>query len=348
MCPTLGQGDGVLTYQIRPRVFKLEEETAVLAFPARCELRFHFKPPQPFGTAAGGGKTCVKAVEAKAFFDANSGRSTVESAKPLDPLEVTIESPDTAVSLVGAVLTVTRDFDSPDDLRAWVESIYFGLPALLNVSFADPPFVERVDGAIAGHHFRWELSEWRAELRTTTQEKQERDFATAWERLGVLSAPGRRRLLAALHYFHVACRLARAGETAGEFVAEVILNLAKTLEVLFPPDGDGKARDAARRGLAALGYGDDEIESLFIPAMALRNEIDVGHVELGLFKPEHLAAIHSYTDRAENAFRSMLDRRLAEVESDGLGVAYHELGPPSSSALGVADRLLAAMPQDPV
>ena len=46
----------------------------------------------------------------------------------------------------------------------------------------------------------------------------------------------------------------------GEFVAEVILNLAKSLEVLFPRSGDRKSRDAARAALHSLGYSETQIE----------------------------------------------------------------------------------------
>ena len=52
---------------------------------------------------------------------------------------------------------------------------------------------------------------------------------------------------------------------------EMILNLSKVLEVLFPPDGAGRTLDAARRGLTALGFSRTEIEGDYIPAMALRN-----------------------------------------------------------------------------
>lgn len=258
-----------------------------------------------------------------------------------------IESPDTLTSLEGTTLAIRRTFASPDEVREWTESIYFGLPALLNVPFADPPFIERVDGTLAGHSFRWELAAWRMQWRPTTQEKQESAFATAWERMALLGMPGRRRLLAALHYFHVACRLARAGETIGEFMAEVILNLAKTLEALFPPKSGGQSRDSVRRGLKSLGYSEDDIEASFVPAMALRNEIDVGHVQLGLFRPDQLAAIHAYTERAEGEFRSMLDKLLVAVESGELEIPHHELGPPSKDALGVVSRLRDAMLQDP-
>jgi len=211
------------------------------------------------------------------------------------------------------------------------------------VPYADPPYVERVDGKVGENGFRWELQDWKGVFRITTQRQQEENFAKCWERMGVIGQPGRRRLLAALHYFHVACRLAREGCTAGEFVAEVLLNLAKTLEVLFPPSGDGRTRDAVRAGLQSLGLSDEVIERDFMPAMALRNEIDVGHVELGLFKMEHLKTIHAFTDRAESAFRELLETLLAKVESGQFETAPHELGEPKRSAMKLIERLQSHM-----
>jgi hypothetical protein len=62
--------------------------------------------------------------------------------------------------------------------------------------------------------------------------------------------------------------------------------------------------------------------------MALRNEIDVGHVELGLFTIDQLRIIHGFTERAERAFREMFERLLSRIESGETGVVPHELGPP--------------------
>jgi hypothetical protein len=98
------------------------------------------------------------------------------------------------------------------------------LPALLNIPFADPPHIKRVEGKIGSVNFGWELLEWRGEYTLTTQERQEQRFGDAWNRISVLAKPGYRRLAAALHYFHVACRLGRAGRIVGEFIAEKILN----------------------------------------------------------------------------------------------------------------------------
>lgn len=210
---------------------------------------------------------------------------------------------------------------------------------LLNITFGDPPYVERVDGNVGSNPFRWELSNWDMRFQITSQDKQESDVAKAWSRIDILSAPHRLRLIAGLHYFYVACRLAQQGTTAGEFVAEVLLNFAKTLEVLFPPDGDGNTRDAVRKVLRQLGYTDAQIEGDFIPAMALRNEIDVGHVELGRFKMEHLKVIHAYTERAESAFHKLFERLMLKIESKEFDVASYTVGPVRSEALAIVERI---------
>ncbi len=101
----------MLTYQVRPRIFRLtsgKEPT----FPALAEICFHFQPPQPFGAAAGGGRTAVRGVGGLAFFNANSGESNIESAEPLSPLDVTIEEPARMLRLAGTTLSISQQFQS--------------------------------------------------------------------------------------------------------------------------------------------------------------------------------------------------------------------------------------------
>lgn len=328
----------MLTYQVRPRLFRLANADG-LQFPAQGEVRFTFLPLQPFGREPGGGRTSVQAVKAVAHFDACTGTHTIESETPLRPLEVIIEGHARVVRLEGNVLTVIQDFASQKDLSALIQSVYFGLPTLLNVEFADPPLVRVVDGRIGEVAFRWELHSWRLTFRTTTQDRQEESFISSWQRIELLSNADNTRLFAALHFFHVAVRLQRQGAVVGEFLAEMILNLSKVLEVLFPPVGDGNTRDAARRGLVALGFSDVEIEADYIPAMALRNEIDVGHVDLGLYKPEHLTLINGYVDRAEEAFRALFSRLLTKIASGEFTVEPYQRAPARDGALAVIERL---------
>lgn len=328
----------MLTYQVRQRVFRLEGGTS-LPFPSAGHVAFHFSPKQPFGAEAGGGRTAVRSVAASAYFNANSGSHYIESKQPLEPLDVTIQEPERTTRLLGNTLTISQVFETNQQLTQTIDNFYYACPMLLAADFADPPIVERVDGAIGPVKFRWELKYWKAQFEITTQEKQEGAFVKCIERMTALSTPGRRRVLAALHYFHVALRLARRGEAAGEFLAEMILNLSKTLEVLFPPGGDGRTRDAVRRGLKALDFTDEEIEANYLPCMALRNEIDVGHVDLSIFTVEQLTTIHEYVERSEHAFRQLLQRVLDRLTEGQLDVPAYDPMPAKGEALKVIERL---------
>jgi hypothetical protein len=307
----------MLTYQVRPRVLHITGDRKP-EFPAEVEVWLYFQPLQPFGKAAGGGLTTVQSQPASVFFNANTGQHFVESKSPLAPLEVVIEEPTRFVAVEGNRVTIKERCEDYKELTDLLESLYFGLPLLLAVEFADPPVVERVEGQIGSVPFRWELSDWRVDLDITTQERQEQRFVTAWNRFNILSAPHRRRLIAALHYFHVACRAKRAGKTPGEFLAEALLNFNKVLEVLYGP------RDQVRTSLAQLGYTAEEIERDFIPSMLLRSSIDVGHPMLALFTLHQLETLHRYADRAERAFRDLLQRLFQAIEAGRLDIPSYE------------------------
>ena len=343
-----GKIDPMLIYQVRPRKFRFKMAGDIrIELPVSAEIRFHLQPLQSFGMAAGGGRTAVRSVVATVNFDLNTGFYEFESKEPLRPLEVVIEEPPLRVcSLNGNVLTLTETFDSWETLHGTIESVYFGLPMLLNATFADPPIVERVDGTIGGHEFRWELSKWNMKSQTTTQDLQENRVGQAWLRMPLLANHSRRRLVAALHYFHVACRLDRKGGTPGEFLPEVLLNLAKTLEALFPPHGDGTSLDAARSGLKQLGYTVENIERDFTPAIALRNQVGVGHVFVALLTRDQLEVLHAYTERAEFAWRKMLDRAIARIEAGDFDVAPYELQQAPDNVVRIIEKLKANAPLD--
>jgi hypothetical protein len=336
----------MFAYQVRPRCFK-HKPGEDFQFPADSEIRFYLRPLQPFGCEAGNGRTAVRSEAASVFFNANTGEHFAESTRPLKPLDVRVNEGEVrTIHLDGNILSVKQRFETFRELEDVLISIYFGFPTLLNVTFADPPFVERVDGTIGSSGFRWELDDWQFEISLTTQDEQELSACDAWERMGRVTEAHRGRLVAALHYFHVACRLNRQGSTPGEFMAEVVLNLAKVLEVLFPAAEDGKSRDAARIGLTTLGFTHEEVEGSFIPAMALRNEVGVGHTQLGLFKMEQLRVLHAYTARAESEFRRMFDRLFKAIEAGKYDVARYTLGPATQTAIAIIERMREYLPKE--
>lgn len=336
----------MLTYRVRQRVLRIAREGATLVFPGTASINFYFVPPQPFGVAADGGRTCVRAVKATALFNANTGQHSIESAEPLRPLTVIIQEEGRHVALEGNRLTVELKVESLQALTELLESVYYALPMLLSVEFADSPYIERVDGSIEGVPFRWELARWKASFWPTTQAEQEQAVVRAWDRLGILSNPERRRLLASLHYFHTATRLLAASVTPGEFLAEALLNFAKCLEALFPSSAGKGTIDAAREGLEGLGFQGQESEARFIPAIALRNRIDVGHVDLTLFTRDQLTVLHQYAESAEGHFKALFKRLFARL-ADGtfqLTPGYPKAATAEDKA--VIDRLTRTMNQD--
>ena len=251
----------MFTYQLRKRVFRIENGES-FSFPNSAEILIVLGPLQPFGSEAGGGHTTVQSTGAQVEFNANTGEHFIVSKSPLSPLDVTIEEPDRRWELRGNELRlVIEHCETNQELTELIESLFRALPILLNVEFADPPVIERIEGKVGETRYRWELADWRMDFDVTTQEVQERKFVDSWQRIALLSDSNNRRLIGAMHYLPIASRLRSAGHSPWEFMAESILNLTKTLETLFPPTGDGKKRDAVRRSLAVLEYSDEEINA---------------------------------------------------------------------------------------
>ena len=328
----------MLTYQVRKRAFEVKHP-ASLTFPDKATASFVFQPLQPFGMDAGGGRTTVHGVAASVHYDMNTGIHSVESAEPLEKLDVRIEVQEVVARLDGNVFTISADVDSIGELTDLVGGFFYGFPALLNVEFADPPYIERVFGTVGTTKFRWVLQKSALPFVLTDQDMQEQKFVDAWKRIRLINQGKHRRLLGALAYFHTACRLSRAGCSPWEFMSEVVLNLAKVLETLFPSKGDSASIECAREGLSSLGYSKEEIERNYIPAIALRNTVDVGHVFLSILNEKQLDTIYGFTESSENNFRDLLDRVMDSLTEGTFCLKEHDDMSPSSDVIRILQRM---------
>ena len=329
----------MFTYQLRERVFRIIDGGS-LEFPNSAEITITMEPLQAFGASAEGGHTVVMESEVHFLYNVNVGSYSITSSISLEPLEVNIDEPDRRWELKGNKLRIfLNNCDSIVDLEEHILSLFYGLPILLNVEFADPPVIEQVEGAVGGTRFNWELARVELPFKTTTQESQESKFFDSWKRLQLLGDQGNSRLLGALQYFYIASRLKNAGHSPWEFTAEIILNLNKTLEALFPPLGDGQPRDAVRKGLSMLGYSSEDIERKFLPAMALRNVIDIGHVDLSLYSRRQLDALQNYTEFAKSAWGDMLQLLMDQIADGKYVLDQYVQSPADSIAARIIERI---------
>ncbi|MSP37052.1 MAG: hypothetical protein EXR70_01000 [Deltaproteobacteria bacterium] len=238
-------------------------------------------------------------------------------------LNFTMHGTDQQITLDGATVRVATDVHSREELEIVLETYYYALPPLLGLEMLDSPIVAEVRGRLGGVSFCWGLVETGIEsIDVTTKERQEERVRRAFSRLGIVDKRlglANRRLLAATHYFQIACRLLGAQGRRGEFLSESILNFAKVLEVLFPA-APQQSIDTTRQALTGLDFTEVEIEALYIPAVALRNSIDVAHPTLAVFTNDQLKTLARYSELAEGAFRVLLDRIF-----DSIGLGKFEL-----------------------
>lgn len=295
----------MFNYQAKARVLKIDNNEKI-EFPNYGEISFEFKPLQPFGMESGGGKTSVLKEETRIIFKANSGHCYVECFNPLQPLKVYFEESNQKIELDGNKLYFKTYFESLIELDTILQLMTYYFPILLNVEFIDPPYVETVTGKIGNVNFTWIINEVGFNFDLITQEIQENRVEYMIKNFDLINSKNNQRLTAALHYFHIGCRLARIGNTPWEFMSEIILNFSKILEVLFPANKTSESREAIRISLKNLGYNETQIENNFIPAMCLRNNLDSGHATIASCNQKQRMILHKYTEFAESEFRKLL------------------------------------------
>ncbi len=320
----------MLTYQLHTRIFRLTNGVPFV-FPNQATLEVKFAPLNAFGVDSGPGKTVVKGHKTDITINVNTGTWQGQSNPPLKPLSLLLNTPNHVFSLQGNNLRIDFLCEGDSELSGTLMAIKWILPTLLNLGFAEPPIVTEVAGSLGESKFRWELkpAEWNVVLWPKKEELLEDCFANSITRMPIFQGTQNRRLAAALRYFYVGTRLAVSGESSWEFMAETILNFAKTLEILFATSKNTK--EDVRRELKKIGYTTEEIEEEFVPIMELRR-IDVAHPKIALYEQSDLRILYQYMHHSENTIRKLLNR-VVEMLIDG---AYQI--PQDDLSLGSEDR----------
>jgi hypothetical protein len=197
------------------------------------------------------------------------------------------------------------------ELQGILTSLRYVFPVILNLYLGAPAFVDNVSGRVGGVAFRWEHSGFWSVGKAAGREMLELGVVASFERLGMFEGTKNRRLVAALHYFHMACRLGAAGVGPWEFMAECVLNYAKALHVLF-----GAKTDDVRRELGKLGYSENEVEQDFVPLLTLRSQFDVAHPRLAVLEQAEVEVLYRYLAQSESDFRTLL-LRVVEYRASG-------------------------------
>jgi len=290
----------VFAYQLQDRDFYLDKD-ARLRFPNPFSCTVRMEPGHLFGQPRGEGdmgRTWFKDEgNLNVLFTPSTGKTLLKIPQLRQAIETTVQLDALTITVRGGEIRLDGSVQTGEHLRRLIDTFVLLLPIHLNLLTFDVPFVSGVRGKVGDVEFEWGVRKNSSSLCLTSREEFTTGVQAAINRVFMKLSP---RILGALHYFHVACRLSQGGDTPWTFSGEILLNLAKSLEVLF---GD---RDSIRERLKFLDYNEDEIEYCFIPVLILRNEFDVGHptttFPLSPFKDD----LYDFLPRAEEWMRELL------------------------------------------
>ena len=317
------------TYQIQNLgvVCHTQEEIDALnqlSYPTEANITLNWSPKSPFDGCSNDGMSFGKEPNGIDIHqNKTTGKFSASSSNRFEPVDIEFEAgKDTTLRFQGSDLIVTKTVQSLDEVVQIFAFFAHEFSSLLSIYINDAPIVV---GAIAtlgessfvlGLNFVPEQSV--SNIVLTTTQGQESLLVDAFQKaVWILTEgePQRRRLSAAMTFFQRACRLNLLAQRKGEFASEEILNYAKMLEVLFPPKGSEGTMDAARKELETLGFSELQRESLYVPMILLRNQLDSGHPLLSVPSVEQKNILFQYLDKAASAFRLLLHRIFQKIEA---------------------------------
>ena len=333
-------------YFARPRLVSSPNQTKI-NYPCRVALTFFLRPEGLFGVNGPYGESVPEGANASMTWDHFKSKKVFTASAIIPPLNTTCTYKGMPVTISGNSVTVILIADSNKKISVVADDFLYCFPSVLSLYIPETPSIYEIRGVAGSVEFFYDLhqsAEFRLSVITKPiQEKKLIDAIGEMEFFGGHSGLKHRRLLAALQYFFVSSRLSRTDNYIYEFLAETILNYGKILETLFPTSGQIGSMDAARVGLKDLGFSDDEIEALYIPALALRNQLDVAHPTLCDLPINALLVLQNYTDSAEAAFKRLLKSLLQQVQAGTYSLKPITDNTPSKDTLRTIKRMEDAM-----
>jgi hypothetical protein len=308
----------MLTYQFQRRRIKIIA-SGPMKFPNKMVIKIQLSPPEAFGTSDRHSRLALIGRETNFLLNGNTGRIRILSKPPLEPIHAIIESPERRFELKGDVFQYESPCKDEKELEGHLIIFVHVFPAMLNIYFADPPTVLQTQGQVGETVFRWEQVDTQFIMNPVSPEDIVKNVSEAFHNLEIMGGAKNRRLAAALYYFYTVSRLIVTGNSDWEFMAEVILNLCKALQILF-----GNKRDDVRKDLSKLGYTKDEIEGDFIPIMILRDDFDVGHPMVNIFSRKQLDILYLYLGNVEKDFRELFKRLLVKLKDSSFQLDQKE------------------------
>jgi hypothetical protein len=295
---------------LQPRSLILEDEEYP-SFPAEVTAELAFGPEDVFGTEDANPRTTFPVGERVTLrWNANVGISEAIADGLIDALDVSLEVGKFHLCLEGNCLKVRFKASSSEEAEAALASANHCIPAYLSLHFGVYVWIKQYAVDIGGSRFNYQVKRAHSRYLAADKDMMSNRASSAledWLEVG----GGYDRALAACLYLRHAHRLSRIQPNNHHFIAEVLLNLTKSLEIVFSDN-----RDQIRKRAHEWGFDDALVEQGIIPLFLIRNRIDVAHVSTGILKTEERDILLDFMNKAiENTGKVL--KRIIELIKDG-------------------------------
>lgn len=285
-------------YTTRMRTLTGDPGQDAVAWPAPLELTAVLSPAELFQQPEPDAPRVVISGPTDITLDGLSGKLLAKPNQTLPSIHLHRSTPVGELTIDGNTATVRAIARSFDDVGACVDYLCINLAQYITLEIG--LFVEAVSiaGSLGGNSIAALYPGGSYALRLVNLPGRHREAAID-RALGGPARPSASfpRFAISCFYYHHALRLMSPHEVSfAPYVAhaEVMLNLAKSLEILLATD----SHDTLRERFQSLGYTPRQIESQLIPIFLMRNDADVAHPTATRAPQDHIIVYRSYIDRA--------------------------------------------------
>lgn len=245
------------------------------SFPAPVMARITLGPGDAFGVAIDSRTTGLVGVDTWTLEANPDEGGSVMSGGLIEEIRAEFQVGLFRVRVDGQILTLSFTADSHDQARDIVNSAIQLLPPLLTLHLHVYVWVKLCEVSIGDEHFKFRLPEINFPVTGATTEHNTtllKESITDWLWLRKEHLP----LVSALYYFRQAKRLAASQPCPEPFISEIVLNLAKAIEIVFRTGDHELIRGRAHEWKC----DSEQVEQFLIPILLLRNKFDGAHPAL--------------------------------------------------------------------
>ena len=274
------------------RSLKQKKGPTRIALPEKIKVITTLCPGDAFGIKCQEIRSTIPlGKKVKVLWDANEG-TTVTKAEYIGKILAKMSKKGLAIAVDGNIVTICSEVMQKEEIEPLLRMANETLPSVLSLFLKTFVWIKECKVEIGEAVFHYEISATKHSINVTTRDRQESIIGGA---MPLLIGSGKEigLLLNALHYFKQAERLNCVEPDRVTMTSEVLLNLAKSAEMLFTSN-----RDKARARASEWGIADKVVETRLIPLLLIRNQIDVAHASASPLTEDERSLVVEFMDHA--------------------------------------------------